>query len=70
MEELKIVAFENSILKLVNSTPIPKRTMHYVLKDIAQKLLEASNIECTLASQPITEKGDMKDAESTRSEQK
>ena len=69
MEELKILGFENSVLKLVNANTIPKRTMAYILKDISQKLFEASNLECSLATREVQEKGEMKDAESTRSQQ-
>ena len=42
MEEIKIVNFENELVSLCNRTQIPNRTKYYILKDTAQKLLEAS----------------------------
>lgn len=42
MDEIKIVNFENELVSLCNRTQIPNRTKYYILKDTAQKLLEAS----------------------------
>lgn len=68
-DTLNLIAFESSVVNLCNDTPISSRAKYYVLKDITQKLLVASEQEYAEAmKQPITEKGDMKDAESTRSE--
>lgn len=53
MDELKIKAFENIIIEHCNKTPIPNRVKHYVLKDIAQKLLDASEIDVQLALRSI-----------------
>lgn len=42
MNDLQIKAFEQKIVDACNDTPISNRIKHYVLKDIAEKLLEAS----------------------------
>lgn len=42
MDDIKIKAFEKLIIDACNDTPISNRVKHYVLKDIAEKLLEAS----------------------------
>ena len=49
MEDLSIVAFEQKIVDICNKVPISKRTMYYVLKDVANKLLEASDRECQIS---------------------
>lgn len=42
MEDMKIKAFEKLIVDSCNNTPISNREKYYVLKDIADKLLEVS----------------------------
>lgn len=42
MEDVKIKAFEQMIVDVCNKTPICNRVKYYVLKEIADKLLEAS----------------------------
>lgn len=66
MDEIKIKAFENSILELCNGVDIPWKIKYYILKDISEKALELSERIClSISRQQIQEKGDMKDAEST-----
>lgn len=55
MDELKIKAFENIIVEHCNKTPIPNRVKYYVLKDIAQKLFDASELDVQLALRSIPE---------------
>ncbi len=51
MDDVKIKAFEKLIVDACNDIPISNRIKHYVLKDVAEKLLEASerDIAVTLA---------------------
>ena len=42
MDEIRIKAFENSVIDLCNGAAISNRVKYYVLKDIAEKLLDAS----------------------------
>lgn len=53
MDELKIKGFENLIVEACNKTPIPNRIKYYVLKEIAQKCFDASEIDVHLALQSI-----------------
>lgn len=69
MEELKIIAFEQSVVDLCNHTPIPNRTKMYVLKEIANKLLEASERDYQMALQALEQKK-KEDAEKAETEQK
>ena len=48
-ENLEVIYFEKLIVDACNNTPINKRTQYYVLKDITQKLLEASEREHQIA---------------------
>lgn len=49
MDDVKIKAFEKLIVDACNDTPISNRIKHYVLKDIAEKLLEASEKDMAVA---------------------
>lgn len=60
MEEIKIKGFENTILDLCNKTPMPWRTKYYVLKDLAQKCLEASEKDCQMALAEIEKQKEQK----------
>lgn len=42
MDDIKIRAFEAKIVEICNGVPISNRMKYYVLKDISEKLLEAS----------------------------
>lgn len=53
MDELKIKAFENLIIENCNKTPIPNKVKYYVLKDIAQKCFDASELDVLLALRSI-----------------
>ncbi len=45
MVNVETIAFEKLIVDTCNQTPISNRVKYYVLKDIAQKLLEASEFD-------------------------
>lgn len=50
MEDIKIKAFEDEIIKICNGmNGLNNRAKHYVLKDIADKLLEASERDIAIA---------------------
>lgn len=50
MEDIKIKAFEQKIVEVCNSiNTLSNRTKYYVLKDIADKLLEASERDIAVA---------------------
>lgn len=49
MDDIKIKAFEQKIIELCNGIPISNRVKYYVLKDIADKLLEASERDIAVA---------------------
>lgn len=53
MDELKIKAFENLIIDACNKTPIPNRVKYYVLKEIAQKCFDASEMDARIALSQI-----------------
>ena len=53
MDELKIKAFENLIIDACNKTPIPNRIKYYVLKEIAQKCFDASELDARIALSQI-----------------
>lgn len=59
MDELKIKAFENLIIENCNKTPIPNRVKYYVLKDIAQKLLDASELDVRIALSQIPQESEV-----------
>lgn len=53
MDELKIRAFENLIIEACNKTPIPAKVKYYVLRDVAQSVLNASNVDIALELKEI-----------------
>ncbi len=53
MDELKIKGFENLIIDACNKTPIPNRAKYYVLKEIAQKCFDASELDARIALSQI-----------------
>ncbi len=63
MEDVKIKAFEKLIIDTCNDTPVSNRTKYYVLKDVAEKLLVASekDIAVTLAIAEKQKEGKAKD---------
>lgn len=64
MEDIKIKAFEDKIIELCNSVPtLNCRAKYYVLKSVADKLLEASerDIAVALAVASLNEKGGTRD---------
>lgn len=63
MDELRIKAFENLIIEHCNKTPISNRVKYYVLKDIAQKLLDASELDVQLALRDMPQKNESEVAE-------
>lgn len=42
MDDLTIFTFEKQLIELINKTPLPNRAKWYVVKDVADKLLKAS----------------------------
>ena len=47
-DDVKIKGFENSVIDLCNGVALSNRIKYYVLKDITQKLLEASELNIQL----------------------
>ena len=60
MDELKIKGFENLIVDACNKTPIPNRIKYYVLKEIAQKCYDASEIDVRIALAQIPQESEDK----------
>ncbi len=56
MDELKIIGFEQSVVDLCNKTPIPNRVKMYVLKEIANKLLDASERDYAIQMRMLEQK--------------
>lgn len=63
MEELKISAFEKALIDLCNGVPIANRAKYYVLKDVADKCLEASNREIEIVKDKLQKEKEKEDAE-------
>lgn len=61
MDELKIKAFENLIIDNCNKTPIPNRVKYYVLKEIAQKCFDASEMDARIALSQIPQESEDKE---------
>lgn len=53
MDDVKISAFEKLIIETCNKIPISNRVKYYVLKDIAEKLLQASNTDIAIQTSLI-----------------
>lgn len=45
MNDLAIITFEKQLIELVNGVPLPNRCKWYVVKDVADKLLHASEVD-------------------------
>ena len=58
MDELKIKGFENLIVEACNKTPIPNKIKYYVLKEIAQKCLEVSELDVQIALSKIPQESE------------
>lgn len=63
MDELKIKAFENLIIDNCNKTPIPNRIKYYVLKEIAQKCFDASEMDARIALSQIPQESEAENDE-------
>jgi len=68
---LKIRQFEDDLVNLINSNDLPIEVKRIILQDVLQIVENKANeiILKELSSEPITEYGELKDAESTRCEQ-
>lgn len=70
MNNLEIRKLEDEIIRLLNVTDVPIEAKRLIIKDVLNIVeKEADKVIMVELSQPITEYGEMKDAESTRCEQ-
>ena len=53
MDELKIKAFEALIVENCNKTPIPNRVKYYILRDVAQKCLNVSDVDIAIVMKDL-----------------